>query len=442
MKPPPNVSPPALTHRSPPALAHRSPPRFAHEAQPSRVAEALGTYGPFTFSERLFQKVWDQGAFDQTRLETLDGRPVRIERRGQWNHLGGPDFRHARLRIGEAGRAVEGDIELHLYAGDWAAHGHADDSAYDGVKLHVVLFPPAASQRTLARDGSEIPTACLLPLLHHDLEEYAAEEAVETLAGRRTDTLAEAIRAYAPESLRERLMELATQRWTQKLRYAGLRVRRLGFDEACHQTALEVLGFRFNRIPMLNLALRYPLATWAGVDAAELEARFAEQEQAWARAAVRPANQPRQRLAQYARWATACPQWPTRLGELAANWPAPLMNDDTRAVRRAAALAALREQISLEICGGAVGGTRLDTLICDGLFPLATLRTGRDFSGLWWHWWAGDLPGFLRTARSDLRTLFAPQSQGTIQALIAWALELDGRPTVRAPLLGTAPITP
>jgi len=409
----------------PPALTHRSAVGLPYLPSPSRVAEALGTYGPFSFSERLFQKIWDQGAFDQARLETVDGQPIRVERRGQWNHLGGPDFRHARLRIGEEGRAVEGDIELHLYASDWAAHGHTSDPAYDGVKLHVVLFPPAAGQRTLARDGSKIPTACLLPLLHHDLEEYAAEEAVETLAGRRTDTLAEAIRAYAPEGLRERLMELAVQRWTQKLRYAGLRVRRLGFDEACHQTALEVLGFRFNRVPMLNLALRYPLATWAGLTVVELDARFAEQEQAWARAAVRPANQPQQRLAQYTRWASACPQWPIRLAELAVSWPTLLISEDTRAVRRTASLAALREQISLEICGGAVGGTRLDTLICDGLLPLAALRTGHDFSGLWWHWWAGDLPGFLRNARSDLRSVLTPQCQGAIQGLIAWALELE-----------------
>ncbi|KXU37949.1 hypothetical protein AXK12_00890 [Cephaloticoccus capnophilus] len=392
----------------------------------------MGTYGPFTFSEKLFQKIWDQGAFDQARLETVDGQRIRIERRGKWNHLGGPDFRHARLRIGEEGRAVEGDIELHLYAGDWAAHGHAADPAYDRVRLHVVLFPPAEGKRTFARDGSEIPTACLLPLLHHDLEEYAAEEAVETLAGRRTDTLAEAIRALAPEALRERLVGLAAQRWAQKLRYAGLRVRRLGFDEACHQTALEVLGFRFNRVPMLNLALRYPLATWAGVDEAELDARFAEQEQAWARAAVRPANQPRRRLAQYARWASACPQWPTRLGELAVGWPVPSMEDDTRALRRGLSRAALRDEISLKICDRAVRGTRLDTLICDGLLPLAALRTGRDFSGLWWHWWAGDLPGFLRNARSDLRSVVTPQCQGAIQALIAWALELEAVSSLRA----------
>jgi len=417
---------PSLAHRSTPALSLRSP-------SPLRVAEALGTYGPFTFSERLFQKIWDQGAFDQARLETLDGRPIWIERRGKWNHLGGPDFRQARLRVGEEGRAVEGDIELHLYARDWADHGHASDPAYNGVRLHVVLFPPAETQRTLAHDGSEIPTACLLPLLHHDLEEYAAEEAVETLAGRRTDTLAEAIRMHVSETLRERLMELAAQRWAQKLRYAGLRVRRLGFDEACHQTALEVLGFRFNRVPMLNLALRYPLATWAGVSAAELDARFAEQEQAWARAAVRPANQPRHRLAQYAKWAGACPQWPARLGEFAANWPAPVMGDDTRAVRRVGELVALRDQISLKTCGEAVGGTRLDTLICDGLLPLAALRTGRDFSGLWWHWWAGDLPGFLRNARSDLRTVLTPQCQGAIQALIAWALEMEGRASATIP---------
>jgi len=308
----------------------------------AHVAEAQGLYGPFTFSERLFQKIWDQGAFDQRQLQTLDGQPVRLERRGKWNHLAGPDFKHARLRIGEGAPLLDCDVELHLYASDWEAHGHARDPAYDRVGLHVVLFPPPAGYRTLGRGGSggsggrgEIATACLLPLLYHDLEQYAADEAVESLAGRRHDPLAEALRALSPEDLRARLEAHAAQRWQRKLHYAGQRVRRLGFAEACHQTALEILGFRFNRVPMLNLAQRYPLKTWAGLGAAGVEARLAEEEAAWARGAVRPANHPRQRLGQYARWATAAPDWPERLAVFAQQWPEAVMSGDTRAARRA-----------------------------------------------------------------------------------------------------------
>ncbi len=80
------------------------------------------------------------------------------------------------------GPAITGDVELHLHAGDWTARAHARDRAYDGVVLHGVLFPPARDHLTLAADGCAIPVLVLLPLLHHDLEEFAADEAVESLA--------------------------------------------------------------------------------------------------------------------------------------------------------------------------------------------------------------------------------------------------------------------
>ena len=142
------------------------------------VAEFQGEYGAYSFSEKLLQKIWLRGAFDRAALTTSDGVRVRVHHPGRWNLLGGPDFKDARLRLGD-GPELTGDIELHLHAKDWAVHGHASDPAYDRVILHVVLFPPDPGQCTRARDGRELPVVALLPLLHHDLEQFAAEEAVE-----------------------------------------------------------------------------------------------------------------------------------------------------------------------------------------------------------------------------------------------------------------------
>ncbi len=65
----------------------------------SLVEEIQGLYGPFTFSEMLFQKIWAEGAFDQTQLMTGDGQIVRIRNAGRWNKLAGPDFMQARIRF-------------------------------------------------------------------------------------------------------------------------------------------------------------------------------------------------------------------------------------------------------------------------------------------------------------------------------------------------------
>jgi hypothetical protein len=132
------------------------------------VAEVQGLYGAFSFPERLLQKIWLRGDFDGSSARTADGRGIKVLHPGRWNHLGGPDFAGARLVIG--GVETVGAVELHLHAKDWAAHGHASDHAYDGVVLHAVLFP-CEEPFTRGAGGREIPILCLLPLLHHGLEE-------------------------------------------------------------------------------------------------------------------------------------------------------------------------------------------------------------------------------------------------------------------------------
>ena len=389
------------------------------------VAEIQGLYGPFTFTERLLQKIWLRGEFDGALAKVEDGRSVRILDPGRWNLLGGPDFRQARLQLG--GREVAGDVELHLHASDWAAHAHAADGAYDRVALHVVLFPPAASEQARRADGSPIPTLVLLPLLLHDLEEYAAEDAVESLA-RRTDwRAAEELSRLPVAEVRAVLGAQAEERWRQKARFALRRVERLGWAEACHHTALEILGYRFNRIPMLKAAARAPLADWAGggVDAGQL---FAAEAGSWSLQGVRPANHPRSRLGQYVAWCRARPDWPNRLVEFAERLP-PLAQEDghqpTANIRRRLRLPLLRTRLAREIAAEAVGGTRFDNLVCDGFLPLLAAKTGRTLFPLWFHWLVGDLPpsvgAILRTlAICDGRA--QPACHGVAQGLLGWML--------------------
>src|SRR3954452_5498889 len=103
------------------------------------VAEIQGLYGPFSFPEKLLQKIWLRGEFAAERASTIDGLPLRVVRPGKWNLLGGPDFKDACIRVGTT--TITGDIEVHWRASDWANHRHADAPAYNQVVLHVVLFP-------------------------------------------------------------------------------------------------------------------------------------------------------------------------------------------------------------------------------------------------------------------------------------------------------------
>ena len=390
------------------------------------VAEIQGLYGPFSFPEKLLQKIWQRGEYDRTKAATLDGCGVQVLHPGKWNLLGGPDFRGARLRLAD-GPVITGDVELHLHAEGWTEHGHARDRAYDGVVLHVVLFPPEPQHVTSGSDGRKIPVLVLLPLLLHDLEEFAAEDAVENLANRPLSHVQEVLGALGAEELLTLLRHSAERRWQQKVHFARVRVQRLGWDAACHHTALEILGYRFNRAPMLRIAAAHPLAEWVR-GTADPDGVYQDEAGLWSLQGVRPANQPRPRLRQYSAWVTARADWPRKLTELTATLPLATARWATGNARRIHQLVKLREKFLGHVCADAVGGTRFDNLVCDGFLPLLAAETNAELAGLWWHWFPGDFPPVITQALRGLGvigTRGAPASHGLGQGLLGWLIDRE-----------------
>ncbi len=400
------------------------------------VAEIQGLYGPFTFTERLLQKIWLRGEYDAPHAVLEDGRALRVLHPGRWNLLGGPDFRDARLSLD--GHDQCGDVELHLHAEDWAAHAHAADPAYDRVVLHVVLFPISPGGQSRRLDGRPLPTLVLLPLLLHDLEEYAAEEALEALANRPDWCATEELAHRPAAEVRAVLQERAEERWRQKQGFARRRLERLGWNEACHHAALEILGFRFNRVPMLRTAVRAPLAAWSAGEI-DVAALFTAEAAAWSLQGVRPANHPRERLRQYAAWTRARPDWPARLHQLAGELPDFWVEAATPAVRKRCHLPALRDRLTEEVSAGVIGGTRFDNLVCDGFLPLLAARLERSLFLPWYHWFTGDLPPRLRSVLKALAVFDGraqPACHGLAQGLIGWMLARERGPEIAA---GTVP---
>jgi hypothetical protein len=392
------------------------------------VAELQGLYGPFQFGELLLQKLWLRGEFDQRRAATESGEPVRIVHPGSWNRLSGPDFRGARLVIGD--REVRGDVELHFRAEAWQQHGHHNDPAFNDVVLHVVLFPPGTSPVNAATTsaGVVLPVLSLVSLLWHDLEEYAADAALAALSGVDTVPLVEELLAL-PADERDILLNTGTRkRWEQKVHFSKMRIEKLGWDEACHQTALEILGYRANRAPMLRVAGQHPFSSWSA-KSPDADALYSTGEGWWSQRGVRPSNHPRARVAQYVEWMRLAPDWPQRLRGW--KWPDLAGTSDGAAVgplRRQAGLPAVKRAISKEICAGMLGGSRLDTWVCNLALPFAAAcrnGNGSGLFGLWRGWYPGDAPELLLDASKRLRAdgLRERDSNGLIQGLLAQQFE-------------------
>jgi hypothetical protein len=393
------------------------------------VAEMQGLYGPYTLTERVLQRIWLHGDFARQGLCLTDGRTVELLSPGRWNLAGGPDFLGARFRI--AGAVVTGDVEVHFHARDWTAHGHAGNPAFDRVALHVLLFPPEPGEPDQrSASGAQLSTLVLLPHLHRDLEEYASDDALERLTERDEWRHFEALAAMPPAEVEELVLRLAVARWRQKVHYARQRIERLGWAEAAHHTALEVLGYRRNRAAMLALAARHPLAHWRSASF-PIEQLLEEGRGYWVNGGQRPANHPRVRLRQYQAWVAQSPEWPEQLRTLAADLPGVdgIAADATRRVRQEV-IAVWRGKLVDPLTGGTVGGSRLETLVCDGLLPLVTARTGVGLAGVWYHWPLGDAPEQVRMALQRLGLAGIPSRpycHGSGQGLLGWILERQAR---------------
>lgn len=331
------------------------------------------------------------------------------------------------------GTEVMGDVELHLHAGDWKRHGHHRDDAYDQVILHVALWG-AREARTDRSDGRAVPILILLPLLLYSLEDYAADAAVETLANRACTRATEELLGLPAAKRLEILHRHATGRWEQKVRFLRLRIDRLGWTEACHQTALEILGYRFNRAPMLRIAQRWRFDSWRHKPD-PVDDAFSSECGRWSLQGVRPANHPRTRLQQYARWVHAAPEWPENCRSakllndytpMFANDPGDAFAETSREFRADTQMSDLRSRMADRWCGDALAGPRLDTLICNLLLPALSLQPyASGAKRLWLHWYAGDLPPTLRQSLRDLDVLSHPQplSHGLAQGLLGWWIE-------------------
>jgi hypothetical protein len=390
------------------------------------VAEIQGYYGSLNIAERVLQSVWRNREFDQRRLSTFRGEPVEIIDPGEWNHLEGPDFRNARLRIG--GTPVDGDVEIHLYAKDWVRHHHSRDPNYDRVVLHVTLFN-SPDIRSEPRHR-----IVLLPFLEEDLESILARYMLENSfdpEGTREKWIKEFLGKNDPLEQHRLLVDKARIRWQQKLRYARQRLAREEWRQACHQYMLEGLGYRRNRIPMYELSLEYPLKRRENLWQAE--DLFQKKREQWKLRGCRPSNHPMKRLQSY-----------QRIVERDSNWPEVLLfnalicfgsvgcktihmdRSQMKKLRSALKLREFLKSIREEVFANEIGETRIHTLVCDVFLPLIAVNTSMDLFPFWYLWQAGDYPDQLKRIilESRLKKIKGSvQCNGWLQGLLQLGFE-------------------
>lgn len=103
--------------------------------------------------EDLLHFIWKYKKLQLKDLSTSENEAISIMDVGRHNHLAGPDFFNARVKID--GQLWGGNVEIHLKSSDWYVHGHEKDTNYHNVILHVVWEDDVGVFR---KDGTLLPT--------------------------------------------------------------------------------------------------------------------------------------------------------------------------------------------------------------------------------------------------------------------------------------------
>ena len=373
------------------------------------VTEVPGLYGNLRLKEKVLHRIWDEFAFSTQDLKTDDERDISLTQPGRWNKAEeGPDFKEASILLN--GLEQKGDIEIHFHAKDWNQHGHQKDSNYNQVILHVCLYPSENYEFSVqTKSGKKIPQLTLLPYLTQGLEEYNEEWSLSALHG----TSESIIIPPVPKKIKQDIALYAEQRWSEKLIFAKKRLEQFGWDHACHQWFLEVLGYPRNRKNMHDLATQFPLEAWKShLNISDLYKGV----DSWKVRGVRPVNRPFNRLLQYQNMLKVVPNWTDTL--MSFHFPKKSNLEGTSL--KELSIFDYKKKWQSSVLGDTFSQSKANTLFVDSLLPLWAAYHEVNPFPLWYYWPSGDFPSrlCLLAKKWGLKVPGKGLSNGVMQGLL------------------------
>ncbi len=202
--------------------------------------------------EAVVQEIWRDQRMRAAGLRTTGGEPVEVIAPGELNTDGGPDFRMARLRIGDT--VWFGDVEIHTTSRGWRDHAHDTDARYNSVVLHVVLQPDLWTGSLRRADGTALPELVLAPHLDGSLRDRLFRFFTRATPAR---PCAWGFAGVPRADFEAWLRACAAERLTRRAeRYAS----RPDLHTAVYAEAAAALGYRPNAEPMRRLSARVNLS--------------------------------------------------------------------------------------------------------------------------------------------------------------------------------------
>jgi hypothetical protein len=230
---------------------------------PATLAQKLN------INENFISKIWETGKEFYSGLKTTDGEPVKVVDIGISNYDSGPDYKNARIQIGD--KTYLGDVEIHRDFKGWREHSHKKDSSYNSVILQVVLWNTGQSEKPKLRKKRNLPTVILSDYLNYSIHEIW-QEIISKPSGKFRIPCYGLKASISNEDTKTFLAKLSIERLTMKSNRIKDRIKELETEAAgsagrdnylkksslwkqvLYEFTFEALGYSKNKEQMLKLA--------------------------------------------------------------------------------------------------------------------------------------------------------------------------------------------
>jgi Protein of unknown function (DUF2851) len=122
-------------------------------------------------NENFICRIWEEKSY-HSGLTTTDGDKVEVIDFGKLNYDAGPDYKNAKVKIGDI--IYSGSIEIHRSLKDWNLHNHNRDRKYNDLILQVVFYgnePEETANNPVVKKSRSVPTIILSEFLSKSIHE-------------------------------------------------------------------------------------------------------------------------------------------------------------------------------------------------------------------------------------------------------------------------------
>jgi hypothetical protein len=136
--------------------------------------------------EKFLYEIWKEQKFVK-ELSTKEGEKIAVIDVGHENtEFGGPDFKNARVKIGNI--TYCGDVEIDSFYSDWRNHGHYLNKKYNKVILHASLNHDSGHSYVYTQEGRKVISVSLNEFLNNDLR-TSLQDAINKERDHRTNKM-------------------------------------------------------------------------------------------------------------------------------------------------------------------------------------------------------------------------------------------------------------